>query len=85
MCCKLKKTDLNNILYIENMECYILISNTFSKPYGIYNSLELAEKEFKKLTAKFVNASLYKVCMDNNIIDKKDCYTLINDNNIGYW
>lgn len=80
---KNEKNSTNNLFKI--MEYYILLSNTFIKPYGIYDDLNLAKKEYEKLTGKCINASLYKVYINNNIVDSKDCYTLISDNKISYW
>jgi len=67
---------------ISEKYCYMLISENFCKPYGIYSELNIVEQEYKKLTNNFVNATIYKVKLNNNIVDTKDVYTLIRSNNI---
>lgn len=78
-----KKNDLNNN-YIIKMDCYVLISENFIKPYGIYNDFSSAKIDYDLLTKKYVNASIYKVKMNNNISNTKNCYTLVCENNISY-
>ena len=80
-----KKTDYNNIFYIRYMDCFIVISQNFTKPFGIYNDLKLAKEQYDNLTRRHVHASIYKVEINNNIVDNKDFYTLICDNNINSW
>jgi hypothetical protein len=87
MCFELffRKTELNTNYFKINMEyCYIIISENFVKPFGIYDDLKLAREEYNKLTVRHVNASIYKVEVNNNIVDKKNCYTLICNNNLTY-
>lgn len=79
-----KKNDLNNNYIIREMDCYMLISENFIKPYGVYNDLKIAKTEYDNLTKRYVNASLYKVDVNNNIVNTKNCYTLMYENKISY-
>lgn len=73
---------LQERLLNKEIECYIIISDNFCKPYGIYSNLNLAENEYRKLTNRLVNASIYKVRINDNIVDSKEFYTLIRCNNM---
>lgn len=64
------------------MDYYIVTSENFIKPFGIYNDLKLAKEQYKKLTQRLANARIYKIEINKNIVDHKNCYTLICDNNI---
>ena len=80
-----RKTDLNHTYLKLKMDTYIIISENFVKPFGVYDDLKLAKEDYNKLTSRHVNAAIYKIEMNNNIADNKNCYTLICDNKLVYW
>lgn len=80
-----KRNNINKEIIIYKMSYYMVISENFTKPYGFYDNLQLAQQEYDKLCKRYINASVYKVELNSNIVDSKECYKLICDNNIHYW